>query len=165
MLNPFLLLLVYTFCPVSSRWKMHQIFPIRFGTPGNTHEKLWNADSFYSEKSFLEPVFTRNMCWFSSIILLQTRQKYAGGLSPGKCFSCSMQQNLPKRHLYTLVKTGSYRKRHQIRRFRIWCLFLRKFKVVIKLDGKVSWISWLLFPNQTAVGKIYGLYLIGINRL
>ena len=47
------------------------------------------------------------MCGFSSIILLQTRQKYAGGLSPGKCFSRSMQQNLPKRHLYTLVKTGS----------------------------------------------------------
>ena len=57
---------------------------------------------------FLEPVFTRNMCGFSSIILLQTRQKYAGGLSPGKYFSRSMQQNLPKRHVYTLVKTGSY---------------------------------------------------------
>ena len=56
----------------------------------------------------LEPVFTRNICGFSSIILLQTRQKYAGGLSPGKCFSRSMQQNLPKRHVYTLVKTGSY---------------------------------------------------------
>ena len=56
----------------------------------------------------LEPVFTRNICGFSSIILLQTRQKYAGGLSPGKCFSRSMQQNLPKRHGYTLVKTGSY---------------------------------------------------------
>ncbi len=56
-----------------------------------------------------EPVFTRNICGFSSIILLQTRQKYAGGLSPGKYFSRSMQQNLPKRHLYTLVKTGSKR--------------------------------------------------------
>ena len=40
-------------------------------------------------------------------IFLQTRQKYAGGLSPGKYFSRSMQQNLPKRHVYTLVKTGS----------------------------------------------------------
>ena len=40
-------------------------------------------------------------------ILLQARQKYAGGLSPGKYFSRRMQQNLPKRHLYTLVKTGS----------------------------------------------------------
>ena len=40
--------------------------------------------------------------------MLQTRQKYAGGLSPGKYFLRSMQQNLPKRHLYTLVKTGSY---------------------------------------------------------
>ena len=57
---------------------------------------------------FLEPVFTRNICGFSSIILLQTRKKYAGGLSPGKCFLRSMQQNLPKRHVYTLVKTGSY---------------------------------------------------------
>ena len=56
----------------------------------------------------LEPVFTRNICGFSSIILLQTRQKYAGGLSPDKYFSRSMQQNLPKRHVYTLVKTGSY---------------------------------------------------------
>ena len=56
----------------------------------------------------LEPVFTRNICGFSSIILLQTRQKYAGGLSPGKYFSRRMQQNLPKRHVYTLVKTGSY---------------------------------------------------------
>ena len=56
----------------------------------------------------LEPVFTRNICGFSSIILLQTRQKYAGGLSPGKYFLRSMQQNLPKRHVYTLVKTGSY---------------------------------------------------------
>ena len=56
----------------------------------------------------LGPVFTRNICGFSSIILLQTRQKYAGGLSPGKYFSRSMQQNLPKRHVYTLVKTGSY---------------------------------------------------------
>ena len=56
----------------------------------------------------LEPVFTRNICGFSSIILLQARQKYAGGLSPGKYFSRRMQQNLPKRHLYTLVKTGSY---------------------------------------------------------
>ena len=55
----------------------------------------------------LEPVFTRNICGFSSIILLQARQKYAGGLSPGKYFLRSMQQNLPKRHLYTLVKTGS----------------------------------------------------------
>ena len=41
--------------------------------------------------------------------MLQTRQKYAGELSPGKCFSRSMQQNLPKRHVYTLVKTGSYK--------------------------------------------------------
>ena len=56
----------------------------------------------------LELVFTRNICGFSSIILLQTRQKYAGGLSPGKYFSRRMQQNLPKRHVYTLVKTGSY---------------------------------------------------------
>ena len=66
--------------------------------------------SFYTvlDACILEPVFTRNMCGFSSIILLQTRQKYAGGLSPGKYFSRSMQQNLPKRHLYTLVKTGSY---------------------------------------------------------
>ena len=65
--------------------------------------------SFYTvlDACILEPVFTRNMCGFSSIILLQTRQKYAGGLSPGKCFSRSMQQNLPKRHLYTLVKKGS----------------------------------------------------------
>ncbi|WP_289027544.1 hypothetical protein, partial [uncultured Ruminococcus sp.] len=31
----------------------------------------------------------------------------AGGLSPGKYFLRSMQQNLPKRHVYTLVKTGS----------------------------------------------------------
>ena len=48
----------------------------------------------------LEPVFTRNICGFSSIILLQTRQgqEYAGGLSPDKYFSRSMQQNLPKRH-------------------------------------------------------------------
>ena len=58
--------------------------------------------------SVLELVFTRNICGFSSIILLQARQKYAGGLSPGKYFSRRMQQNLPKRHLYTLVKTGSY---------------------------------------------------------
>ena len=36
--------------------------------------------------SFLEPVFIRNVCGFSSIILLQTRQKSAGGLSPGKDF-------------------------------------------------------------------------------
>ena len=35
---------------------------------------------------FLEPVFIRNVCGFSSIILLQTRQKSAGGLSPGKNF-------------------------------------------------------------------------------
>ena len=62
----------------------------------------------------LEPVFTRNICGFSSIILLQTRQKYAGGLSPGKCFSRSMQQNLPKRHVYTLVKTGSYIQKYVI---------------------------------------------------
>ena len=41
------------------------------------------------------------------MILLQTRQKYAGGLSPGKYFSRRMQQNLPKRHVDTLVKTGS----------------------------------------------------------
>ncbi len=41
------------------------------------------------------------------MILLQTRQKYAGGLSPGKYFSRSMQQNLPKRHVYMLVKTAS----------------------------------------------------------
>ena len=34
----------------------------------------------------LEPVFIRNVCGFSSIILLQTRQKSAGGLSPGKDF-------------------------------------------------------------------------------
>ena len=34
----------------------------------------------------LEPVFTRNICGFSSIILLQTRQKYAGELSLGKYF-------------------------------------------------------------------------------
>ena len=40
--------------------------------------------------------------------MLQTRQKYAGGLSPGKYFSRRMQQNLPKRHVDTLVKTGSY---------------------------------------------------------
>ncbi|MFQ9269547.1 hypothetical protein [Ruminococcus callidus] len=62
----------------------------------------------------LEPVFTRNICGFSSIILLQTRQKYAGGLSPGKYFSRSMQQNLPKRHVYTLVKTGSYIQKYVI---------------------------------------------------
>ena len=59
-------------------------------------------------QTLLEPVFTRNICGFSSTILLQTRQKYAGGLSPGKYFSRRMQQNLPKRHVYTLVKTGSY---------------------------------------------------------
>ena len=35
---------------------------------------------------FLEPVFIRNVCEFSSIILLQSRQKSAGGLSPGKDF-------------------------------------------------------------------------------
>ena len=58
--------------------------------------------------SVLELVFTRNICGFSSIILLQARQKYAGVLSSGKYFSRRMQQNLPKRHLYTLVKTGSY---------------------------------------------------------
>ena len=40
-------------------------------------------------------------------IFLQTRQKFAGILSYGKYFSRSMQQNLPKRHVYTLVKTGS----------------------------------------------------------
>ena len=34
----------------------------------------------------LEPVFIRNVCGFSSIILLQSRQKSAGGLSPGKDF-------------------------------------------------------------------------------
>ena len=56
---------------------------------------------------FLEPVFIRNVCGFSSIILLQTRQKYAGGLSPGKYFLRRMQQNLPKRHMDTLVKAGS----------------------------------------------------------
>ena len=61
----------------------------------------------------LEPVFIRNVCGFSSIILLQTRQKCAGGLSPGKYFSRSMQQNLPKRHVYTLVKTGSYKERSE----------------------------------------------------
>ena len=56
---------------------------------------------------FLESVFIRNVCGFSSIILLQTRQKCAGRLSPGKYFSRSMQHNLPKRHVHTLVKTGS----------------------------------------------------------
>ena len=35
---------------------------------------------------YLEPVFIRNVYGFSSIILLQTRQKSAGGLSPGKNF-------------------------------------------------------------------------------
>ena len=39
--------------------------------------------------------------------MLQTRKKYAGGLSPGKYFLRSMQQNLPKRHVYILVKTSS----------------------------------------------------------
>ena len=39
--------------------------------------------------------------------MLQTRKKCAGVLSPGKYFLRSMQQNLPKRHVYTLVKTGS----------------------------------------------------------
>jgi len=38
----------------------------------------------YSEAKKLEPVFIRNVCGFSSIILLQSRQKSAGGLSPGK---------------------------------------------------------------------------------
>jgi hypothetical protein len=37
-------------------------------------------------KALLEPVFIRNVCGFSSIILLQSRQKSAGGLSPGKDF-------------------------------------------------------------------------------
>ena len=41
--------------------------------------------------------------------MLQTRQKYAGGLLPGKYFSRRMQQNLPKRHVNTPVKTGSNR--------------------------------------------------------
>ena len=65
----------------------------------------------------LEPVFIRNVCGFSSIILLQTRQKCAGGLSPGKYFSRSMQQNLPKRHVYTLVKTGSKMSAHCCRKW------------------------------------------------
>ena len=34
----------------------------------------------------LEPVFIRNVCGFSSIILLQTRQKSAGVLPHGKDF-------------------------------------------------------------------------------
>ena len=33
------------------------------------------------KKQLSELVFTRNICGFSSIILLQTRKKYAGGLS------------------------------------------------------------------------------------
>ena len=37
-------------------------------------------------RKVIEPVFIRNVCGFSSIILLQTRQKSAGGLSPGKDF-------------------------------------------------------------------------------
>ena len=37
-------------------------------------------------KQKLEPVFIRNVCGFSSIILLQTRQKSAGVLPHGKDF-------------------------------------------------------------------------------
>ena len=82
----------------------------------------------------LEPVFIRNICGFSSIILLQTRQKCAGGLSPGKYFSRSMQQNLPKRHVYTLVKIGSYSEAEAI-------------TSVIKFAGSCSYrtgVSWKL---------------------
>ena len=41
-----------------------------------------NTKSLY----FLEPVFIRNVCGFSSIILLQTRQKSADVLPHGKDF-------------------------------------------------------------------------------
>ena len=49
-----------------------------FGTSENKMPK-------FTDKK-LEPVFIRNECGFSSIILLQSRQKSAGGLSPGKDF-------------------------------------------------------------------------------
>ena len=49
----------------------------------------------------LEPVFTRNICGFSSIILLQTRQKYAGGLSvaihPSATLLCSRAESCLER--------------------------------------------------------------------
>ena len=48
---------------------------------GNSENKM---PKFTDKK--LEPVFIKNVCGFSSIILLQSRQKSAGGLSPGKDF-------------------------------------------------------------------------------
>ena len=48
---------------------------------GNSENKM---PKFTDKK--LEPDFIRNVCGFSSIILLQSRQKSAGGLSPGKDF-------------------------------------------------------------------------------
>ena len=59
--------------------------------------------SFYAvlDACILEPVFTRNMCGFSSIILLQTRQKYAGGLSvaihPSATLLCSRAESCLER--------------------------------------------------------------------
>ena len=68
-------------------------YGIRIKTPYFRHfflPKLKNPvfNGFIRRKqgSFLEPVFIRNVCGFSSIILLQTRQESAGGLSPGKDF-------------------------------------------------------------------------------
>ena len=49
----------------------------------------------------LEPVFTRNICGFSSIILLQTRRKCAGGLSvaihPSATLLCSQAESCLER--------------------------------------------------------------------
>ena len=79
----------------------------RCGMLTSHRDRLCRVSEIVTKRILQELVFTRNICGFSSIILLQARQKYAGGLSPGKYFSRRMQQNLPKRHLYTLVKTGS----------------------------------------------------------
>ena len=88
-------------------WKSASVAPC-FWKKINLWRVMKNVFIAIKQMLKLELVFTRNICGFSSIILLQTRQKYAGGLSPGKYFSRRMQQNLPKRHVYTLVKTGSY---------------------------------------------------------
>ena len=60
-------------CPNNSRWS-------QFLT------SVYFPDLDKKFNDILEPVFIRNVCGFSSIILLQTRQKSAGGLSPGKNF-------------------------------------------------------------------------------
>ena len=63
--------------------------------------RLFHTAQIVRLSLFLEPVFTRNMCGFSSIILLQTRQKYAGGLSvaihPSATLLCSQAESCLER--------------------------------------------------------------------